>query len=620
MNIGITTNISAGIGLATEYGLLRGYLEELGHKVTGLQFDEDAPKDLEPLDLMISLETVCRHLLDLAPVNWIFVNPEWTKRSDLDLIRRSYNKIFCKTREAERIFKEYFPDVTHYVGFLARDQFDPSQRRVASFLHVGGNSSFRGTQEVLDAWKWRKDGQSIEAELIIVSKALKEKPEIPNVKYIEHLTDDEIRNLQNKCLFHIYPSGTEGYGHAIREGMSVNAAIITTAAPPMDEIKSAHKIPEIGWYTYNMAKVYEVSALDIHVAVKEMIELNKLAFHQEETREEFLRGNEFFRTAFAEHLEDFVPRSKRMSTAKLSGKTRISFLGNFAAEHSTENQILWALTEGLGHEVECIQENEATLRKIDISCRNSDVFLWVRTPGWLKVDDMEMMGWLNRGQIKTASIHLDKFWGIPDREALIGKIPFWNTGFVFTADGSRDEDFKKAGVNHFWMKPAANEVYSHRGRPRDSFRCDVGFVGAKSYHSEHSYRGEMISFLERVYGTRFKLIEGGLRGHDLNDFYASCRVCVGDCFGGGKIPRYWSDRMVETPMRYGFLLSPKIEGMDIPLATYTPGDLKDLREQIDYWLLNETERRRVLTQAADHVRMNDTWTIRLREILETING
>lgn len=130
----------------------------------------------------------------------------------------------------------------------------------------------------------------------------------------------------------------------------------------------------------------------------------------------------------------------------------------------------------------------------------------------------------------------------------------------------------------------------------------------------------MISFLERTYGLRFKLIEGGVRGHELNDFYASCRVCVGDCFGGGSIPRYWSDRMVETPMRYGFLISPKIEGLDIPLATYTSGDLKDLKEQIDYWLLNETERRRVLTQAADHVRMNDTWTLRMKQILETITA
>lgn len=620
MNIGITSNINAGIGLATEYNLLKKYLEERGHSVFPFQFDEDAPAEVEPLDLMISLETVCRHLLDLAPVNWIFVNAEWTKPHDLDLIGRSFNKIFCKTREGERIFKQYFPDITHYVGFLVRDNFNPNVPRDNKFLHIGGNSSFRGTQEVLDAWKWIKDGQRIPAELIVVSKALAERPEIPNVTYYDRLSDDDILWLQNRCRFHIYPSGTEGFGHAIREGMSVNATIITTAAPPMDEINSAHKIPATGWSTYNLAKVYEVSALDIHVAAKSVIEMDQILGKGIDSREEFLRGNEFFSTAFAEHLEDFVPRSLRMSTAKLSGKMRISFLGNFAAEHSTENQILWALTQGLGHEVECIQENEATLRKIDLSCRNSDVFLWVRTPGWLKVDDKEMFAWLKSGKIKTASLHLDKFFSIPDREALIGKIPFWKTDQVWTADGSRDDDFKKLGVNHFWMKPAASEEYSHRGRPRDGFRCDVGFVGARSYHSEHSYRGEMISFLERTYGLRFKLIEGGVRGHELNDFYASCRVCVGDCFGGGSIPRYWSDRMVETPMRYGFLISPKIEGLDIPLATYTSGDLKDLKEQIDYWLLNETERRRVLTQAADHVRMNDTWTLRMKQILETITA
>lgn len=618
MRIGITTNISAGIGLATEYQLLRDYLTARGHEVVGLQFDEDAPENLDPLDLMISLETVCRHLLDLAPVNWIFVNAEWTKPCDLDLIKRSFNKIFCKTREGERIFKQYFPDITHYVGFLARDQFDPTIQRESRFLHIGGNSSFRGTQEVLDAWKWRKDGHGICENLTIVSKVLKDRPEIEGVTYIERATDQEIRNLQNRCRFHLYPSGTEGFGHAIREGMSVNAVIITTAAPPMDEIKCAHKIPAHGWSTYHLAKVHEVSAIDIHVAVKEVVKLNMIFGNGMESREEFLRGNEFFETAFGEHLEDFVPRSLRMSTAKLSGKMRISFLGNFAAEHSTENQILWALKEGLGHEVETIQENEATLRKIDLSCRNSDVFLWVRTPGWLKVNDDEMFDWLHRGQIKTASIHLDKFFGLPEREELIGKIPFWKTDQVWTADGGFQEEFKKKGVNHFWMRPAISEIYIHPGTPREVYRCDVGFVGARDYHSEYKFRGEMISFLERTYGPRFKHVTG-VRGHELNDAYASMRVVVGDCIFAGT-PRYYSDRVPETIGRHGFLIHPPIEEMGITHAIYEAQNLESLKESIDLWLFNDTQRKECIKMGVEDVRREHTWTKRLTEILESLNG
>jgi glycosyltransferase involved in cell wall biosynthesis len=631
MKIGITTNISAGIGLATEYSLLEKYLEDRDHEVFPFQFDEDAPEQKEPLDLMISLETVCRHLLDLAPVNWLIPNPEWTKPCDLDLIRRSYNKILCKTREGERIFKQYFPDMTHYVGFLAKDQFDPSIPREKIFLHIGGNSSFRGTQEVLDAWKWKKDDKGIEALLIIVSKALSERPELPNVIYKDRISDEEIRNLQNRCRFHLYPSGTEGFGHAIREGMSVNATVVTTAAPPMDEIQSAHKIPATGWSTYNLAKVYEVSALDIHTAVQEILSMEPEYLsplpggawqappsYMQRSREEFLRGNEFFETAFGEHLEDFVPRSLRMSNAKLSGKMRISFLGNFAAEHSTENQILWALKEGLGHEVDTIQENEATLRKIDLSCRNSDVFLWVRTPGWLKVDNGEMLDWLKRSLVKTASIHLDKFWGIPDREALIGVHPFWKTDCVFTADGSREEDFKARGVNHHWMQPAVSEVYVHPGIPREAYRCDVGFVGARDYHKEYPFRAQMIQFLEKTYGPRFKHVTG-VRGHELNDVYASMKIVVGDCIFAGT-PRYWSDRVPETIGRHGFLLHPEVEGMTLPCAIYEPQNLQSLKENIDLWFANEAQRKEVINMGVGNIRDSHTWTVRLREILETING
>jgi len=620
MKIGIVTNISAGIGLATEYGLLRDYLEKLGHQVTGFQFDEEAPEKLEPIDLMISLETVCRHLVDIAPVNWLIPNPEWTKPHDLDLIGRAYNKILCKTREGERIFKCYFPDRTHYVGFLARDVFNPQIIRKQRFLHIGGNSSFRGTQEVLDAWKWRKDGFPIGAELLIVSKALRERPEIPNVKYFDWLPENELRTLQNECLFHIYPSGTEGFGHAIREAMSTNAMVLTTAAPPMDEIHSASKVQAHGWSTYNLAKVYEVSALDIHVACKEFLANSSLFGYGifGDSREEFLRGNEFFRTAFAEHLEDFVPRSMRMAIASRQGKMRISFLGNFLAAESTENMIRWALEQALDHSVDLLQENEATLRKIDLSCRNSDLFLWVRTPGWLKVEDREMLAWLADRGYRTASIHLDKFWGIPEREALIGKIPFWKTNFVFTADGSRDEDFEKAGVNHHWMQPAVSEVYVHPGTPRDHYRCDVGFVGAKDYHSEYPFRRQMVEFLERTYGNRFKHITG-IRGHELNDVYASMKIVVGDCIFAGT-PRYWSDRVPETIGRHGFLLHPEVQGLDLPVATYQPQDLKSLKEQIDLWLFNEGPRKEVIKQGVEQIRRDDTWTVRMRQILEIVTA
>lgn len=616
MRIGIITNIKAGIGLATEYHLLRGYLTDLEHEVTGLQYDEPAPEGLGTLDLVISLETVSRHLLDIGTVNWLIPNQEWTKRHDLDLIGRKFHKILCKTREGERIFKEIFPAMTHYVGFLARDIFNPQIIRKKRFLHIGGNSSFRGTQEVLDAWKWRKDDRAIDAELIIVSKALQDRPPVANVTYFDWLPEEELRTLQNECKFHLYPSGTEGFGHAIREAMSCNALVLSTAAPPMDELKSVHKIPAHGWTEYNLAKVYEVSALDVHQSAKTFLMFPEM-FEVVETREEFLRGNEFFKTAFAEHLEDFVPKTPPLPYISVAGSMSIAFLGNFEAPESTENMILWALQQGLHYNVHQLQENKVSLQEIKTACQNADVFLWVRTPGWLQFNDKEMFAFLMGSKIKSVGVHLDKFWGIPDREELIGKLAFWDCDFVFTADGSRQDDFKKRGVNHHWMRPAVSEVYIHPGTIRDKYRCDVGFVGSREYHGEYPFRAQLVDFLEKTYRDRFKVITGGIRGHELNDVYASMKIVVGDCIFAGT-PNYWSDRVPETIGRHGFLLHPEVEGLDLPIPNFRPGDLKELKEQIDLWLYNEEARRQVIRLGVEQIRAKHTWTVRMAEILETV--
>jgi hypothetical protein len=612
MNIAIVSNIENGIGLHRDYLLLKEFLEGLGHEVRGLQYDAPIPFGRPTFDLMISLETIAREFLPLAPVHWWFPNPEWTYEKDLELAGRCFAKMLVKTHEGERIFKGLFPEKTHYVGFLTRDQFDPSIERKKKFLHIGGNSSFRGTQEVLDAWKWEKDGQRIGAELIIISTALKDCEPVDGVTFLEKVSDEELKLWQNECAFHLYPSGTEGFGHALHESLSVNALILTTNAPPMNEINAPFLVPSVGQFAYNLATIHEVSALDIHERAKEMLMPD---FHVNDARNRLLQANAAFREAFGAHLEDLRAPSPQMAR-NASGKRRIAFLGNFEAPESTENLVRWALEQRLNCEIEPIQENVSFLHHIEAAVNFCDLFLWVKTPNWLQVSDADMEEFLQRLKIPSVSLHLDKFWGIPDREAQIGKHPFWKTSFVFTADGSRQEDFKKRGVNHFWMQPAMSEVHLHPGAPKDAYRFDVGFIGAKGYHKEYPFREKLVDFLQETYKGRFKHFLG-VRGHELNDVYASLKVIVGDCFGAG-IPYYWSDRLPETCGRYGFLIHPQIEGAKIPTATYLPQDLDDLKFQIDYWLAHDLERYAITRMCAAHVRMHDTWSVRMREILDIV--
>ena len=450
--------------------------------------------------------------------------------------------------------------------------------------------------------------------------------ELPsNVRIIREASDEELRELQNQCQIHIQPSQSEGFGHVLREAMSVNASILTTNAAPMNEIHAAYKIPSTGHTLFNSVKMYEVSAIDIHKAVQDMMRLGRNGFAAAGMpRREFLDGNAAFKKAFAEELKDlgsFEPlASGGWKFPQRHNEKCIAFIGNFENEHSTENHILWALEQGLGYEVEKLQENKVTIKQIYEACEYNRMLFWVRTPDWLRVLDDEMdelLEWCKNEGIKTVACHLDKFWGIPEREALIGRIPFWKCEYVFTADGSRQEDFAERGVNHFWMKPAVSEVYCHPGIPRDEYRCDVGFVGARFYHAEYPFRRDMVGFLEETYGDRFKHIEG-VRGHLLNDAYASIKVIIGDCFQAGT-PHYWSDRLPETCGRHGFLLHPKIDGLDWhEVATYKPQNLEDLQRQIEYWLFHESERNHLRWCCADYTRKYDTWTDRMREVLKVV--
>ena len=370
MNIAIVSNF-AGIGLQTDFNLLRDYLTVRGHEVTGYQYDE-APKALPKYDLAIFLESIPRVYLGLAETKFWFPNIEWVKDNDLDLARKYFAKVFAKTHETQLILEPLIPGKVFRTGFLTRDQNVGTIQREGRWLHIGGNSQIRGTQAVYDAFaNWKRNGKSLDAQLTIVSTMLKVDNPPSNVTILDRVSEEELKRLQNSHFFHIYPSGTEGWGHAIHEALSVNACLVTTEAPPMWEF-SQYQIPVSGKSRYNLADVYEVSALDVYETVQSIMRVKPFGY----SRARFEKDNAEFAAAFDRHLEELVsipwvddhwevPKDAPPSLRrKVEGRKCIAFVGNFAAPESTENQILWALTERLGYDVEKLQENETNLSAI----------------------------------------------------------------------------------------------------------------------------------------------------------------------------------------------------------------------------------------------------------------
>lgn len=617
MFVGLVTNMDSR-GLATDARLLAGLLDSLGHQSEFIQYDKPYDKTSE---LLIFCEVVVPRFFSLSKAApWLFVNPEFLFERDFKTIRTQFGKVLCKTKEAHRICSKHFGAKAVYTGFLSADKMRSDIARENRFLHIAGSSKVKGTRSVVDSWRWSHNGITLKMPLTIVSDWLDQEGDLPGmIDVVKDVSEEELTRLQNSHRFHLQPSGTEGFGHVLREAMSVNAVLLTTDAAPMNELDSIFTVPSESVSICREATVHEVSAIEIHKAARQMM---TLPLNSVNARAEFLTANREFTERFEILLMELEPAEYRPMvkyTREFPEQKRVAFLGNFRHTFCTESDLAWSF-EHIGHEVIRIQEDLATVTDLHSAVLDADMFIWVHTHGWNNLSDFEMhdfLAFLRKRSIPSASFHLDKYFGIPEREQRIGIDPFWKADFVFTADGGFQEHFWSRGVNHFWLPPGIVERAVHYGFPRTDLRCDVAFVGAGlGYHPCYPFREELIKFLHKNYAGRFKHFEG-IRESGLNDVYASAKVVVGDSIFAGT-PKYWSDRLPETAGRGGFLLFPRIEGMTIPCATYEPQNLSDLKEQIDRWLEQPVERRAITAACIEHVREHDTYRHRVNEILRVV--
>jgi hypothetical protein len=323
--------------------------------------------------------------------------------------------------------------------------------------------------------------------------------------------------------------------------------------------------------------------------------------------------------------------------------TRVLYVGNLSDDdtsppHSTENHVKQAL-RNLGHECLPVQERGldwSTLPGL-VSQNQPDLMLWTRTGGFDPADLGEQERAIKSLNVPTAGIHLDRWVGLA-REPDVFRSPFFRVDYLFTADGGHDDFWRQHGINHYWSPPAILSDEAKRvGVFRQEYAADVGFVGnlRKYGHLEwQPYRHSLYRFLSLTYRGRFKLWEGGIRGQDLADLYASVKVLIGDSCLAGNPSNYWSDRVPETLGRGGFLIHPRVEGLmegvlnkgpgqfieGKHLFGYDLGDFDNLQSNINYYLLDDKqdERRAIAEAGRQHVLATATYEHRLERVLSTV--
>jgi hypothetical protein len=307
-------------------------------------------------------------------------------------------------------------------------------------------------------------------------------------------------------------------------------------------------------------------------------------------------------------------------------RLRIGFIGNFRVPYTTENDRKWSF-EKLGHEVIPFQENQTSALDLTAAMHRLDMLVYSHTHGWEIAGLRNVFEKYKEAGIPTVSVHLDR-WAWLERERDVGKEATWFTEYLFMADFSPEAQllYKQHGLQKvYYLKPGVVERDCYMATPDNTkYPHEIVFVGSKGYHHEYAFRPKLIEWLQATYGPRFGHYGndgiGVVRGHDLNVLYATAKVAVGDsCFGGR--PNYVSDRYYETRGRGGFLINPRIEGVDnYGVGIYEAENLLDLEQAINGALENSDVRESQRMVGFNHVKRFETYTNRAQEMLETIFG
>lgn len=293
-----------------------------------------------------------------------------------------------------------------------------------------------------------------------------------------------------------------------------------------------------------------------------------------------------------------------MSTKK---NTKIAFIGKFSNLHDEE--YISHSFRMIGCEVRNIPQHFSwiDMRAILLTFK-PDILLYTK---WEYPVPLEpTIEKLKREGMKTVCWVFDLYFDYA-REYLVKSRSFFKSDYVFSSDGGHQYRFDVLNINHHCVRQG---IYKPECKVRafKPIKHEIIFVGSES--PIYPERTKLVKELNATWFGRRNTND--VRGMALNELYSESRIVIGDSFPS---PFYWSNRVVETLGRGGFLIHKEVEGIKeaFPyLITYT--DKKDLLEKIEYYKTHEEERRHIIVNNYFWVKNNCTMDKRCAELLTWI--
>lgn len=305
--------VANGVGISRDIELLRSALKDHFDVTLTPMFRYQPTKRF---DINVHIERFNPRWFETADVNVFVPNQEWFESHWMPHLEK-FDLFLTKTRFADTIFKN-LGCPTEYVSFTSDDRYIPTvPKDDFHWLHVAGKSIQKQTEIIIRTWQ--KNPGFPQLTLLQDPKFYKPRMTIKNVNFMyDRLPESTLKELQNSHAVHLCPSETEGFGHYIMEALSCKALVLTTGAPPMNELVTSDRgiyVAPVRQEPMRLSTRFIISEATLEKAVISALVIDDFKRREmgERSRQYFLDNDAFFRTRVVDAITNLV-RGKQCPT------------------------------------------------------------------------------------------------------------------------------------------------------------------------------------------------------------------------------------------------------------------------------------------------------------------